>query len=147
MDRKEKLRRLLNQAQFNGFQFREWYQTQVHSAWPGTEQALTLLATEGRYYTLLFSHEFVRSFWQAGSRISFSVPETTYSRVNGRGETIKVTRKPFTRRSNKPDVWKYHVRQMAAAENPLEYLCRFLPKPDQDMLRASAPPARIAVEA
>lgn len=146
MDRKEKLRRLLNQAQFNGFQFREWYQSHVRPVWPGTEQALTLLASEGRFYTLLFSHEFAQSFWRAGSRISFSVPETTYSRVNGRGETITVTRKPFTRRSNKPDVWKYHLQQMAAADDPIEYLCRFLPKPSQGTMRDPVP-RQMAVEA
>jgi hypothetical protein len=38
-----------------------------------------------------------------------------------------VTRKPFTRRTIKPDVWKYHLRQMAAAEDPFVYLRRFLP--------------------
>ena len=27
----------------------------------------------------------------------------------------------------KPDVWKYHLRQMAAFEDPLVYLRRFLP--------------------
>jgi hypothetical protein len=46
-----------------------------------------------------------------------------------------VTRKPFTRRTIKPDVWKYHLRQMAAAEDPIDYLCRFLPAPDQAKFR------------
>jgi hypothetical protein len=146
MDRKEKLRRLVNQAQFNGFEFRDWYQTHVRPQWPGTDQALTLLAGEGRFYTLLFSHAFVRSFWRAGSHISFSVPSTTYHRVNGVGEVIAVTRKPFTRRSNKPDVWKYHLRQMAAADDPIEYLCRFLSAPDQEEL-PSEPPEQMAAEA
>lgn len=135
MDRKEKLRRLMNQALFNGFEFRQWYQSHVQPVWPGAEEALTLLAGEGRYYTLLFSHEFARSFWRTGSQISFSVPGTSYSRVNGRGEVINVTRKPFTRRSNKPDVWKYHLRQMAGAEDPIEYLSRFLPVPDRATAR------------
>jgi hypothetical protein len=50
---------------------------------------------------------------------------------------IQVTRKPFTRRTIKADVWKYHLRQMAAADNPIDYLCRFLPAPDQAMLRTA----------
>jgi hypothetical protein len=131
MDRKEMMRRLLNQALFNGFEFRPWYQTHIQPVWPGTEQALTLLSAEGRHYTLLFSHDFARNFWRTGSQISFSVPATSYRRVNSRGEVITVTRKPFTRRSNKPDVWKYHLRQMAAAEDPIVYLCHFLPAADQ----------------
>lgn len=137
MTRKEMLRLLLNQAQFNGFEFRRWYQTQVQSGWPGAEMALALLASEGRHYTLLFSHEFARCFWRTGSHISFSVPATTYSRVNSQGEVVEITRKPFTRRTIKPDVWKYHLRQMAVAQDPIEYLCRFLPAQDQDRIRES----------
>ncbi len=131
MNRRELLRLLLNQAQFNGFEFRSWFQMHVHPTWPGTEQALNILASEGRYYALLFSHEFARSYWRTGARISFVVPSITYPRVNRRGEVVQVTRKPFTRRTIKPDVWKYHLRQMAATEDPMTYLRRFLPTQDQ----------------
>ena len=48
---------------------------------------------------------------------------------------IERCRKPFTRRTIKPDVWKYHLRQMAAAEDPVDYLCRFLPAQDQAKVR------------
>lgn len=135
MNRKEMLRLLLNQAQFNGFEFRRWYQGHVQPMWPGAELALSLLATEGRHYTLLFSHDFARCFWRTGSHISFSVPTTTYSRVNGQGQIVEVTRKPFTRRTVKADVWKYHLRQMAGHEDPIGYLCRFLPAQDQDRIQ------------
>ncbi|MGB8261346.1 MAG: hypothetical protein WCE75_13385 [Terracidiphilus sp.] len=126
MNRKETLRRLLNQAQFNGFEFRLWFQSHLRPAWPGTEQALELLASEGRYYALVFSHEFARCFWRSGSRIAFSVPGTTYRRVTADGRVMEVTRKPFTRRTNRAEVWKYHLRQMAACEDPLAYLQRFM---------------------
>jgi len=131
MNRKELLRLLLNQAQFNGFEFRSWFLDHMQSTWPGTEQALNLLASESRYYALLFSHEFARSYWRTGARISFVVPSITYPRVNRRGEVVQVTRKPFTRRTIKPDVWKYHLRQMAASEDPMNYLRRFLPSQEQ----------------
>ena len=131
MTRKEKLRLLINQAQFNGFEFRPWFQTHIQPLWPGAEQALTLLAGEGRHYTLLFSHHFARCFWRTGAHISFMVPSITYPRINAKGNVVQVTRKPFTRRTIKPDVWKYHLRQMAAKEDPIEYLCRFLPAHDQ----------------
>ncbi len=137
MNRKEMLRLLLNQAQFNGFEFRRWYIANVQSLWPGNEMALSLLAGEGRHYTLLFSHEFARCFWRTGSHMSFSVPATTYPRVNSQGAVVNVTRKPFTRRTIKPDVWKYHLRQMAASDDPIDYLCRFLPAIDQARLRES----------
>jgi|ERR1700733_2596195 len=130
MNRKDLLRLLLNQAQFNGFEFRRWFQTHIQSVWPGTEPALAVLATEGRYYAMLFSHDFARSYWRTGARISFMVPSITYPRVNRRGEVVTVTRKPFTRRTIKPDVWKYHLRQMAASEDPIAYLRRFLPVTD-----------------
>jgi hypothetical protein len=147
MNRKDLLRLLLNQAQFNGFEFRVWYQFNVQPVWPGAEQALTLLATEGRHYTLLFSHDFARSFWRTGAHMSFMVPSITYPRVTSQGEVVQVTRKPFTRRTIKPDVWKYHLRQMAAAEDPIEYLCRFLPAQDQAKLRGAAKPEPIAAQA
>jgi hypothetical protein len=127
MNRKELLRLVINQAQFNGFEFRRWFMSHLQAAWPGNEQALILLAAESRYYALVFSHEFARCYWRTGTRISFLVPSITYPRINRRGEVVTVTRKPFTRRTMKPDVWKYHVRQMAASEDPLEYLRRFLP--------------------
>lgn len=134
MSRKELLRLLLNQAQFNGFEFRQWFQRNIRPTWPGADHALAVLASEGRYFALLFSEDFAKCFWRAGALISFSVPAVTYPRVNGRGEVVQVTRKPFTRRTIKPDVWKYHMRQMAASGDPVAYLCRFLPAQDQMML-------------
>jgi hypothetical protein len=135
MNRKETLRLLINQAQFNGFEFRSWFQTHMQPIWPGAEQALTLLSNEGRHYTLLFSHGFARCFWRSGAHISFMIPSITYPRVNAQGNVVLVTRKPFTRRKIKPDVWKYHLRQMAVAEDPIDYLCRFLPAQDQAKFR------------
>jgi hypothetical protein len=57
--------------------------------------------------------------------------------VNSKGEVLLVTRKPFTRRTIKPGVWKYHLRQMATADDPLNYLSRFLPAQDQAALAES----------
>ena len=146
MSRKELLRLLINQAQFNGFEFRRWFQSHIRPGWPGTEAAIALLAEEGRHYTLLFSHEFARCFLRTGSHMSFVVPATSYVRVNSQGEVIQVTRKPFTRRTIKPDVWKYHLRQMAVSDDPIDYLCRFLPAHDQALLN---PPGstRVAAQA
>ena len=50
------MRRVLNPDEF-----RRWFQAEVQAAWPGAEQALLLLAGEGRHYTLLFSHDFARA--------------------------------------------------------------------------------------
>jgi hypothetical protein len=135
MKRKELLRLLINNAQFNGFEFRRWFQTRIRPEWPGTEAAIALLAEEGRYFALLFSREFAGSFWRTGAQMSFKVPSITYPRVNSLGEVIQVTRKPYTRRTIKPDVWKYHLRQMAMADDPIEYLCRFLPVVDHTLLQ------------
>jgi len=134
MNRKELLRLLLNQAQFNGFEFRRWFQAHVRPTWPGAEEALTLLAGEGRHFTLIFSHEFASCFWRTGAQMSFAIPSVTYPRVNSFGAVVQVTRKSFTRRKIKRDAWKYHLRQMAATEDPVGYLCRFLPTPDLEKL-------------
>jgi hypothetical protein len=147
MNRKEMLRLLLNQAQFNGFEFRRWYVANVQPIFPGAEQALALLASEGRHYTLLFSHDFARTYWRTGSHISFRVPSMTYSRITTHGEVVQVTRKPFTRRTIKPDVWKYHLRQMAAADDPVDYQGRFLPAADQAKFRDIPVSSHIAAQA
>jgi hypothetical protein len=131
MNRKDLMGKLLNRAQLNGFEFRRWFVEIVEPTWPGVDEALTLLSGEGRHYALLFSHEFAQHFWQAGSQIRFTVPAKTYYRVTGQGDVVEVTRKPFTRRTVKPGVWKYHIRQMATADDPIEYLCRFLSPQDQ----------------
>jgi hypothetical protein len=144
MNRNELLRLLLNQAQFNGFEFRRWFQSHIRPVWSGAEPALDLLASEGRYYRLLFSHDFAKCFWRTGGLMSFRIPSITYSRVNSKGEVITVTRKPFTRRTIKPDVWKYHLRQMAAADDPIAYLCRFLPAQDQARVSARADERKVA---
>jgi hypothetical protein len=145
MMRKDVLRLLLNQAQFNGFEFRRWFMANVQPIWPGAEQALALLAGEGRHFTLLFSHEFASAFWRSGAQISFSVPSMTYARVNSQGEVVQVTRKPFTRRTVKPNVWKYHLSQMAASADPVEYMARFLPADHQLAIQDAMPVAMVAL--
>jgi len=127
MTRKETLQILISQAHANGFEFRRWYVANISQDWPGAEEAVTLLNAEGRFYALVFSHEFARAFWKNGAMMSFIVPSATYSRLNGKGEVVTINRKPFTRRTIKTDVWKYHLRQMAMTEDPIRYLKRFLP--------------------
>ena len=144
MLRIEKLRLLLNQAQFNGFEFRRWFVTHVQPTWLGSEQALSLLAGEGRFYTLLFSHEFAQCFWRSGAQMAFVVPGISYPRVNAQGQVVQVTRKPFTKRTIKPDVWKYHIRQMALADDPIDYLCRFLPVQDWTKSAQTSPEPLVA---
>jgi hypothetical protein len=147
MHRRELLRTLLNQAQFNGFEFRNWYMSHVTPEWPGAEQALDQLSVEGRHYTLLFSHQFAQSFWRTGAQMRFMVPAITYPRVTRQGQVMQVTRKPFTRRTIKPDVWKYHLQQMAASEDPIAYLGRFLPQPELAKVHEIPSPVYLAAQA
>ena len=135
MTRKDTLLTLIGQAHANGFEFRRWFQANITPEWPGAEEAVELLTTEGRFYSLVFSHDFARAFWKKGAQMNFIVPSITYSRMNSKGEVETISRKPFTRRTIKADVWKYHLRQMAVADDPIDYLCRFLPAPDQVRLR------------
>jgi len=127
MTRQEILLLLLSQAVANGFEFRRWYQAHISLEWKGAEEAVEVLTSEGRLYALLFSHDFARALWKKGAQMNFIVPSMTYSRLNGKGEVVTINRKPFTRRTIKADVWKYHLRQMAVSEDPLRYLKRFLP--------------------
>jgi hypothetical protein len=126
MTKQEILLILIRQARANGFEFRKWYQNTVGGEWRGFEEAVTILSAGRRYYSLLFSHDFARSFWKQGSQISFVVPSASYTRRDKTGRLVTITRKAFTRRTIKPNVWKYHLREMAGHEEPLRYIRRFL---------------------
>ncbi len=126
MTRFELLQLLLGQARTNGFEFRRWYTTRLGLPWTSTRQSIEILAAERRYYSLLFSHEFAQSFWKAGQRITFIVPKQTFQRTKPDGTVGTVTRKAYTRRSGREDAWKYHLRELAMAEEPLRYMRRYL---------------------
>jgi hypothetical protein len=138
MTRIHMLHLLVSQARANGFELRHWYQNNIAADWSGTEEAISFLASGSRYFALVFSHEFARAFWQPGAQMNFVVPSATYSRMNGRGQVVTINRKPFTRRTIKADVWKYHLRQMAVSDDPLRYLKRFLPM-HEDLQQAKNP--------
>jgi hypothetical protein len=126
MNRKDVLSILVHHAKTNGFDFRRWFESKVAREWSGTENAIDELCYGRRYFALLFSHEFARSFWNQGMHISIVVPAATYTRRDSRGAVITVSRRAFTRRTLKPDAWRYHLREMAASDDPLRYISRFL---------------------
>jgi hypothetical protein len=126
MTRFELLRLLLAQARSNGFEFRRWYTTRLELPWQSTHHATEMLAGERRYYALLFSHEFARHFWKAGAPMTFLVPSQTFLRARPDGTVATVTRKGYVRRSGRTDAWKYHLKELALAEEPLRYMRRYL---------------------
>lgn len=126
MTRLELLQVLVGQARENGFPFKRWYVSRLGRAWVSGQEAMETLANERRYYALLFSHEFAQCFWKAGELITFQVPTQTFSRAMPDGTVKVVTRKAYTRRSAREDVWRYHLREMAATDEPLRYIRRFV---------------------
>jgi hypothetical protein len=126
MTRFELLHLLVAQARANGFEFRKWYIAKLGLPWKTSRQAIEILCAERRYYALLFSHEFASSFWKAGEHITFQVPNQTFTRRKADGSIATVSRKGYTRRSTRPDAWRYHLRELALAEEPLRYMRRYL---------------------
>jgi hypothetical protein len=126
MTRFELLQLLLGQARANGFQFRKWYVGKLGLPWTDAQKAIETLAVERRYYALLFSHEFASHFWKAGELMTFEVPTQTFKRKMADGSIGTVSRKAYTRRSAREDAWKYHLRELAMAEEPLRYMRRYL---------------------
>jgi len=126
MTRLELLQLVVGRARANGFEFRRWYTSRLGLPWISPEAALSLLDAQRRYYALVFSHDFAQTFWKPGSEITFDVPAQTFQRTMPDGSVRTVTRKPFIRRSARPNAWKYHLRQMALAEDPLRYLRKYL---------------------
>jgi hypothetical protein len=143
MTRLDLLKILVGQARTNGFEFRRWYTARLGVPWISSDAALQLLSTQRRYYALLFSHEFASAFWRAGTEMTFTIPEQTFKRVLPDGTITTVTRKPFTRRSARRDAWLYHLRQMAAAEEPLRYMRKYLAVAEE-LEEDQAPPEEIA---
>jgi len=126
MTRLELLTIVVGRARSNGFELRRWYTTRLELPWINAEAALALLDQQRRYYALLFSHDFASSFWRAGEDITFSVPSHSFQRTMPDGSIKTVARKSFTRRSARHDAWRYHLREMALAEEPLRYLRKYL---------------------
>ncbi|CAN5689764.1 hypothetical protein BH10ACI4_BH10ACI4_38210 [soil metagenome] len=126
MTRFELLQLLIGQARSNGFEFRKWYVSNLKLPWESASKAVEMLAEQRRYYALLFSHDFAESFWKAGQRITFQIPNQTFQRVRPDGSIGTVNRKSYIRRSARHDAWKYHLREMALAEEPLRYMKRYL---------------------
>jgi hypothetical protein len=132
MTRFELLHLLVAQARANGFEFRKWYISRLGLPWETTRQAVETLCEQRRYYALLFSQEFASNFWKAGERITFQVPKQTFSRRKADGTIGTVNRKGYTRRSARDDAWRYHMREMAVAEEPLRYMRKYL-RVDDDL--------------
>ncbi len=131
MTRFELLRLLLAQARSNGFEFRRWYTTRLQLPWQNTRHATEMLAAERRYYALLFSHEFAQHFWKPGAQMTFLVAPQTFLRTKPDGTVGTVTRKGYVRRSGRQDAWKYHLKELAVAEEPLRYMRRYLRVEDE----------------
>jgi hypothetical protein len=131
MTRFELLQLLVGQARKNGFEFRKWYVGRLGLPWQSAREAVETLATERRYYALLFSHEFASSFWKAGEVMTFQVPTQTFTRKMKDGTIGTVSRKAYTRRSARDDAWLYHLKELAAAEEPLRYMRRYLRVEDE----------------
>jgi hypothetical protein len=126
MTRLDLLKILIGQARTNGFDFRQWFTTCLRLPWESQRAALDILESQRRYYALLFNHDFAQAFWKAGEPITFQVAAQTFERLMPDGSVRVVTRKPFMRRSGRPDAWRYHLRQMALATEPLRYMRKYL---------------------
>jgi len=126
MTRLDLLKILVGQARTNGFEFRRWYTSRLDVPWISAEAAFKLLASQRRYYALLFSHEFASTFWKPGSEMTFQVDSQTFDRVLPDGTITSVTRKAFTRRSSRREAWKWHLQHMATADEPLRYMRKYL---------------------
>ena len=76
--------------------------------------------------------------------MTLQMPRQTFQRQMSDGTIGTIVRKPFTRRSTRSDAWLYHMRQMAAAEDPLRYIRRFLRIEDE--LETETTPASVEIQ-
>ena len=140
MTRLELLHLVVGRARANGFELRRWYTSRLGLPWTSRDAALDTLEAERRYYALVFSHEFAQAFWKPGAEITFEVAPQTFQRTMPDGSVRTVHRRPFVRRSARPNSWKYHLREMALAEEPLRYLRKYL-RTEKDLAPGLASPS------
>jgi hypothetical protein len=126
MTRVQLLHLLIGQARAHGFEFRKWFTAHTGIPWSGADHAVEWLSKGQRTHLLLFSHAFARAFWRSGERLTFVVPHQTYERVAAGGGSVTVERPAHIRRSSRTDVWEFHLREMAAATEPMRYIRRYL---------------------
>jgi hypothetical protein len=136
MTRLDLLKILISQARNNGFDFKRWFTTCLRLPWEDRHAALAIVESERRYYALLFHHDFARAFWKAGETITFQMPAQSFQRTMADGSIRTVERRPFLRRSGRPDPWRYHLSQMALAEEPLRYMRKYL-RVEEDLVDES----------
>jgi len=60
------------------------------------------------------------------------VPTQSFTRRKKDGTIGTVVRKGYTRRSTRDDAWRYHLRELAVAEEPLRYMRKYL-RVDEDL--------------
>ncbi len=126
MTRVQLLQLLVQQARELGFNFRKWFTASTAVVWTSAQDAVKWLSLGERASLLLFSHGFARYFFRSGERVTFRVPHQTFERVTPEGSTRTIERKSHMRRSSRDDVWRFHLREMAAAAEPLRYIRRYL---------------------
>jgi hypothetical protein len=126
MTRVQLLQLLVQQARESGFMFRKWFTATTAVTWTGPGDAIAWLSRGERALLLIFSRGFARHFWRSGERVTFLVPQQTFERVTPQGGTRTIQRKAHMRRSSREDVWRFHLREMAASAEPLRYIRRFL---------------------
>ncbi len=144
MTRVELLQLLVGQARSNGFEFRRWYVGKLGLPWQSARDAVETLANERRYYALLFSHEFASHFWKAGEVMTFQVPMQTFTRRMKDGSIGTVHRRGYTRRSSRDDTWRYHLKELAASDEPLRYMRRYL-RVEDDLDEEIPPPVMVSI--
>ncbi len=126
MTRIELLQSLIRQAREDGFEFRRWFRVHAARPWTTANDAVDWLAQGERAHMLLFSHTFARAFFREGERLRYIQPALAYQRINPDGTVKAIKRRAHTRQSSREDVWRFHLREMAAAEEPLRYIRRYL---------------------
>lgn len=145
MTRSELLHLLIGQGRTRGFEFRRWFVQNTGETWSGYAEALQWLAKGKRAHMLLFSHEFAKNFFQSGERIQYVVEPQTFERVTTNGRSLTVNRKAHLRHSSREDVWRFHLREMAARAEPLHYIRRFLIT-EETLVAVSRPPVQATDE-
>ena len=105
MTNEQILKKAIEKAVKNG-----WWGKAGKAFLEGFETGVKKWAFNGRYYSIIFSHDFVKAFWLGkGERGEMAVEIKT----NVHGFDCQLA-------------WAFHLQQMVLEKNPLKYLEKFL---------------------
>lgn len=110
------LEQVFEKAIKNGWQF-PWGKWNIWSDFAPLNKVIEWSIDTGFYYSIIFSHDFARAFWDRKRRLC---------KRCGKDRHKSYASKVSCEMAYYIPAWRYHLQQMVIQEDPIKYLEKFL---------------------